>query len=313
MNYTDNPRKVYGLVEIIYSDAEISKDIQTSVSCNSDISHPDEVFKGYMTPTVRVCTMEGNSTMDGSYQMLDENCVLGWWSKSLCDGSGIFAEPKPYIELSFVQRPIISWIIIGDEKLNQFPVDFDVTYYNGDKTIRTDKIRSNINLKVKIEPMVEDVTRIRLTIIKWNTPNACAKILQFYDRLYERYEGDAVQMFEVNEEMGSAEGNYNINSDTMTVSLYNLNRKFDKGYLRSLMILDRKIIPSIGVESDGKIEYRQLGMFYSDEWQIAQDSQWVKCNAVDKLLRLQSKTYVGFPLRQNVSLSEIACKCQSKM
>lgn len=152
MKYTDNPRKVYGLIEIIYIDAEISKDILTAVSCNSDISRPIEIYKGNITPTVKACTMDGNSTMDSSYQMLDETCVLGWLSKSLCDGSGIFAETKPYIEVSFVQRPIISWIIIGDDKLNQFPVDFNVTYYNGNKTIQTDKIESNINPQVKIEP-----------------------------------------------------------------------------------------------------------------------------------------------------------------
>ena len=60
-----------------------------------------------------------------------------------------------------------------------------------------------------------------------------------YDKLYEEYTGDAMQMFEVNEEMCSTDGNYNINSDTMTVTLHNTDRKFDKGYLRSLMILGR--------------------------------------------------------------------------
>lgn len=65
MPYFDNPRKVYGLVEIIYSDAEISKDILTEVSGNSEISHPIKVYQGFMTPTVKACTMDGNSTMDG--------------------------------------------------------------------------------------------------------------------------------------------------------------------------------------------------------------------------------------------------------
>lgn len=84
MKYSDNPRKVYGKVEIIYSDTEISSDINASVSGNSEISHPREVFMGNTTPTVKACTMDGNSDMGGSFQMLDDTCVVGWWSGGLC-------------------------------------------------------------------------------------------------------------------------------------------------------------------------------------------------------------------------------------
>lgn len=68
MEYSDNPRKIYGKVEITYSDREISGDISAVVSENSEISHPREVFGGYHSPTVKACTMDGNSIMDGSYQ-----------------------------------------------------------------------------------------------------------------------------------------------------------------------------------------------------------------------------------------------------
>lgn len=313
MGYEDNPRKVYGRVDVVYSDSEISTDIVAGTNGDSEISHPSEVYQGFQSPTVKACTMDGNSVMDGSFQMLGESCVLGWWSKALCDENGEFTDVKPYIELSFVQRPIITWSVLGDIKLNQYPVDFTVEYKNNGNTLKTEKFEGNTQLEVKFEPKIEDITSIRMTILKWSRPNACVKILRFYDRMFERYEGDALQMFEVNEEMSPAEGNYNINSDTMTVTLYNLDRKFDRGYLRSLMILDRKITPSIGVEKDGRIEYTKLGTFYSDEWQLAEDSQWVKCTAVDKLLRLQTKNYVGFPLLPDVSLYELAADVFQKL
>lgn len=145
-----------------------------------------------------------------------------------------------------------------------------------------------------------------MTVRKWNVPNACAKIIQFYDKLYEVYFGDALQMFEVNEEMCSSDGNYNINSDSMTVTLHNTDRKFDKGYLRSLMILGRKVQPYIGIEKENGVEYTRLGTFYSEEWQVEQDSQWVKCTAVDRLMSLQSQTYMGYPLTERVSVYELA-------
>jgi len=305
MSYQDNPRKVYGKVEIIYSDADISKDIVTTESGNSEISHPDEVYLGYTYPTVRACTMDGHSTMDGSFQMMDDSVVCGWWSGALSGADGTFAT-KPYLELTFVQRPIISWKIKGDIKLSQYPVDFTVEYKRNGAIVLTDTVTGNTANEVELRPMVEDITSVRLTISKWSTPYACAKILQFFEMLYEKYEGEAMQMFEVGEELGSADGNYNINSDTMTVSLHNTDRKFDKGYLRSLLILDRKLKPYIGVEKDSVVQYTALGTFYSDEWQVSQDSQWVKCSAVDKLLRLQNKTYVGYPLTSNASLFDIA-------
>ena len=38
MKYSDNPRKVYGKVEIVYADEELSRDVKAEVSANSEIS-----------------------------------------------------------------------------------------------------------------------------------------------------------------------------------------------------------------------------------------------------------------------------------
>lgn len=304
MEYSDNPRKVYGKVEIIYSDADISKDLETTESSNSEISHPQEIYRGYSTPTVRACTMDGNCTMDGTWEMIDDSCRCGWWSGPISDANGVFSSP-PFIELTFVQRPIISWTIVGDRLLEQYPVDFQIDYKQDGKIIKSDIITGNDKVDIRVRPIVEDITSVRMTITKWSKSNACAKIMIFFETLNETYEGDAMQMFEVNEELGSADGNYNINSDTMTVSIYNEGRKFDKGYLRTLTVLDRKVMPYLGIEKNGRIHYSPLGTFYSDEWQVSQDSQWVKCNAVDKLMRMQTKAYNGYPLTNNATMYEI--------
>ena len=313
MDYLDNPRKIHGRVDIIYSDSQIASDITAASNSLAVISHPDEVSKGYLEPTVKACTLDGNATMNGTFQMMEDGCVVGWWSNSRCNANGNFIGIKPYLHLSFVQKPVLTWTLIGDIKLGQFPVDFTVEYYSESVVAKTDTVTDNDSVEVKFEPHIEDITSIKLTVSKWNTPNACVKILKFYDRLFERYEGDAVQMFEVTEEMGSADGSYNINSDVMTVSLHNLNRKFDKGYLRSLMILDRKLIAYLGTEQGGGIDYTQLGTFYSDEWKISQDSQWVVCTASDRLMRLQEKTYIGFPYTENVTVKEVAEDILSKL
>lgn len=312
MAYSDNPRTIYGKVEIVYADEELSRDVRTTESGNSEISHPKEVYSLPSDPSTKACTMDGNSTMDGTFRMIDDSLVVGWWSGKLSDGSGVFAS-KPYIELTFTMRPIITWRIKGDSKLNQYPVDFTVEYISNGKTVKTDTVTGNTEIEVVLSPVVEDISAVRLTIGKWSQPNACAKILRCFDKVSEVYEGADLSAFEVNEELCSSEGNYSINSDTMTVTVYNDNRKFDKGYLRTLMLLDRKLYPYIGTEKNGQIEYTPLGVFYSEEWDIPQDTQWVKCTATDRLLRLQIKTYVGFPLLDNVSLYEIAEDILTKM
>ena len=35
MKYSDNPRKLYGKVEIVYADEELSRDVKAAVSANS--------------------------------------------------------------------------------------------------------------------------------------------------------------------------------------------------------------------------------------------------------------------------------------
>ena len=305
MNYSDNPRKVYGKVDIVYADEELTRDAKVAVSGNSEISHPAEVYERPYEPTVKACTMDGNSTMDGTFQMMSDEHIVGWWSGKLADSTGVFAQ-MPYIELSFGMRPIIYWRIIGDPKLNQYPVDFTLQYKRNGTIVKTETVTGNAAVEIMVQPKIADITSVRMTISKWSVPNGCAKILRFFERVYESYEGKDLLSFEVGEELCSSEGNYSINSDSMTVQIYNEDRKFDKGYLRTLMLLDRKLMPYIGIEKNGEIEYKPLGVFYSDEWDIPQDSQWVKCTATDRLMRLQIKTYVGFPLVENVSLYEIA-------
>ena len=304
MEYTDNPRKLYGKVEVIFSDTDIARDVETEESSDSAISHPKEVATGDLVPTTRACTMEGNSVMDGSFQMMDDSCCIGWWGGVLSNADGSFTNNQ-YIELTFLERPVTTWVLVGDSKLGQYPVDFTVTFKSHGAVVKTLTYTNNTQMQVRINETVEAVTGIRLTISKWSKGNAVVKILRFYDTLSETYEGDNLLSFEVGEELANKEGSYSINSDTATVQIFNRDRKFDRGYLKSLLVLDRKIKPYIGIERNGEIIYKSLGTYYSDEWTTSQDSQWVKCQAVDKLYRLQKKTYVGMNVTRNTNLYAI--------
>ena len=305
MGYLENPRKVLGKVEIVYSDTDISSITNVETSSDSAISHPHEVYQTNLAPTVKACTLDGNSIMDGTFQMMDDSCITGWWSGELSKKDGTFDTP-PSLEVFFIDRPIASWMIIGDSKLGQYPVDFKLEYKLNDTVVETKEITGNTESQLKVYTNQSDITSIKITITKWSKGNAVVKLLKFFDMLAETYIGSDLQSFEVNEEMGSIDANYNLSSDTMTVSIYNKERKFNVGYLKNLLILDRKVKPYIGIEKNGVVEYTSLGTFYSDEWKVDQDGQWVKCTAVDRLIRLQNKIYVGYQLAYKVTLYDIA-------
>ena len=305
MGYLENPRKVLGKVEIVYSDTDISSITNVETSSDSAISHPHEVYQTNLAPTVKACTLDGNAIMDGSFQMMDDSCITGWWSGELSKKDGTFDTP-PSLEVFFIDRPIASWMIIGDSKLGQYPVDFTLEYKLNGTVVETKEIPGNTESQLKVYTNQSDITSIKITITKWSKGNAVVKLLKFFDMLAETYIGSDLQSFEVNEEMGSIDANYNLSSDTMTVSIYNKERKFNVGYLKNLLILDRKVKPYIGIEKNGVVEYTSLGTFYSDEWKVDQDGQWVKCTAVDRLIRLQNKIYVGYQLAYKVTLYDIA-------
>ena len=305
MGYLENPRKVLGKVEIVYSDTDISSITNVETSSDSAISHPHEVYQTNLAPTVKACTLDGNAIMDGTFQMMDDSCITGWWSGELSKKDGTFDTP-PSLEVFFIDRPIASWMIIGDSKLGQYPVDFTLEYKLNDTVVETKEITGNTESQLKVYTNQSDITSIKITITKWSKGNAVVKLLKFFDMLAETYIGSDLQSFEVNEEMGSIDANYNLSSDTMTVSIYNKERKFNVGYLKNLLILDRKVKPYIGIEKNGVVEYTSLGTFYSDEWKVDQDGQWVKCTAVDRLIRLQNKIYVGYQLAYKVTLYDIA-------
>lgn len=313
MGYESQVRRLYGKVKIIYQDADASYEIGVNTSGDSKISSPKQVYEGNLLPTAKACTMDGHSTMNGEYQMIDETCIVGWWSDELSDENGEYQSGNyPFLELNFIKRPVSRWTLLGDRKLEQFLVDFDLELYDeNNDLLLTHSVRDNEEMKLQVifERLFENVARIKLIVRKINTPNAVVKLIQFFDVLEENYTGGDLKEFEVLEALATdGEGiSYGITSNTLNVTIYNKDRKFDLGHLKDYLLLDRTVIPYIGIENEqGEVEYQQLGVYYSDEWSVPQEGQWVKLKCLDRLMKFQKMTYIGYPFSENVSLKTIA-------
>lgn len=182
VQYSDNPRRGYGKVTIVYSDSDISMDLSAETSGNGEISHPEQVYGGFTKLTIKACMMDGNSTMGGGYQINDIGLITGWRSNVHCGSDCVFQTP-PWLKLNFLARPLVRWIISGDCKLNQYPVNFDISIYGQDALVDTKSFTGNssVTIAVNYDNPLDDITAIKLTIYKWSTPNAKAKIIQFFD------------------------------------------------------------------------------------------------------------------------------------
>ena len=265
MGYDSQVRRLYGKVKIIYQDADASYEIGVNTSGDSKISSPNQVYEGNLLPTAKACTMDGHSTMNGEYQMIDETCIVGWWSDELSDENGEYQSGNyPFLELNFIKRPVSRWTLLGDRKLEQFLVDFDLELYDeNNDLLLTHSVRDNEEMKLQVifERLFENVARIKLIVRKINTPNAVVKLIQFFDVLEENYTGGELKDFEVLEALATdGEGiSYGITSNTLNVTIYNKDRKFDLGHLKDYLLLDRTVIPYIGIENEqGEVEYQQL-------------------------------------------------------
>ena len=140
------------------------------------------VVLGYNEPSIKACTMDGNIALDDKSQMRVAGQICGFWSDSQSDNDGVFSEPYPYVDVSFIARSIIDRLVIGDAKLNQYPVDFDIICFNAKnmEISRQNYIQNNstlINIKFVVMPI--DVTKIRIEIYKWNKPNCKQKHYHF--------------------------------------------------------------------------------------------------------------------------------------
>ena len=84
MGYSANPRKIYGKVEIIYFDNDMASIDDVVVSSEALISHPSEVHGASIQPSIKACVL-GDATLDETYQMMDDESIIGWWGGVFSD------------------------------------------------------------------------------------------------------------------------------------------------------------------------------------------------------------------------------------
>ena len=314
-------RKIFGKVQIDYSDPFIDQSVQIVTNENNHTSYPRQIADGVQEPIGKYIALDGTWTLGDDTLVLapgpgeEEKAQMGWWGSSLSDANGGFSV-NPKLIVTFFSRPIRSLKVVGDSKRNEFPVDFVITLYGeGDTILYQEAVTANtqVNWNKGIE-QINEVVKMELEISKWNTPNRCVKILEFFTSIQETYSQDDIFSIELLEERETSSGSLpvgNISSNEITIRFNNESKKFDIGNKQSslynLIKPGRRIRVWAGMEKDnGEQELVPLGVFWAKNWNIPEQKVYAELVGRDRLESLRNTTFSTSIVEVNKSLYDLA-------
>ncbi|NLV87598.1 MAG: hypothetical protein GX025_10360, partial [Clostridiales bacterium] len=193
----------------------------------------------------------------------------------------------------------------------EFPIDFMFRLYNENNDILyTDNITNNESVFwTKDIVQINEVVKMEIEILKWNTPNRVIKIMEVFSSIQEIYEGEDIISISLIEERETSQGSLpvgNISSNEIEVVFNNVNREFDVGNVDSnlyrLVKPNRKITAWIGVEN----ELIPIGVFWTKDWDVPEDGLVAKTIGRDRLDRLRDTEYTTSKVETNKSIYQLA-------
>lgn len=324
-------RRVRGKARISYSDPFLDPSVETTVNEVARISWENQVAtisidqedQDETTIPHKWASLDGTWILDGTYYLAPDIEAaskinhMGWWGSSLAGIDGAFSAPYPTLTTTFSARTVMSLALAGDNKREEYPVDFNIRLYDAyDTLVYTEIVTGNDNVqwfKDYGEGYYTDIVKVELEIKKWSHPGRQVKIAGFFTVLLITYEGDEILELSLLEEREFSAGSLpigNVSANEITIKLLNDDHSFDAGNtesrLHNLVKMNRKIKAWLGIELlDKTIEYTPLGVFYANEWSVPEGDIYATVTGRDRLDLLTLDTFSSGVL-ENISLYDLA-------
>lgn len=266
-------RRIYGKVQIDYTDPFLDQSITMSANEEANISYQSQVADNIQEPVGKIASLDGSWVLDGTYVLAPVVATkqMGWWGSQLSGTGGAFVTPYPTLTASFFSRPIISLKVVGDSMREEYPVDFNIRLYNSANTLLYNEAVTANNLITwtkTLSSVITQVAKMVLEITKWSHVGRQSKIVEFFTSVQESYEGDDILIINLLEEREVSQGSLpvgNISSNEIDIRLYNENRKFDAGNTASpiyqLLKQNRRIKAWLGTD-----DYHQWTEYTDKTW-----------------------------------------------
>jgi len=308
-------RRIYGRVEITYTDPFLDESIEATATETGRHSSPAAVADNVAAPLYKWFSLHRNK-LDGSYHPMpgDDPGQVGWWGETLSDENGEFADP-PMLTLVFDPRPVQELRLVGDAMLQEFPVDFEISLYDPENNlIHLETVTGNTEADWRKGVSFENVAKMELEIHRINRPGSAVKVLECFTAVIETYEGEdiiSMNLVEEREPQGATIPIGNISANELTVRLSNLDRRFDPGNpdsrLRGMLKKNRRVRAWLGAEIEpGLVEWYPLGVFWTQNWSTPENELWVETYGWDRLEFLRNTDFSTSEVYQNKSLGWLA-------
>lgn len=256
--------------------------------------------------------------MDQAYTALPatdkENYDIGWWSATMSDEDGDFSTPL-VLSVSFSTRLTLSARVVGDVRVDNYPVDFDVSLYNGITLVETIEVRGNAGYEWSTIFTAGDLTstKLELTIYKISISESFARIIELETSLRETYYEDKLWRVDQLKELYYYDGDVPIGTVSANEINAVLDNKDDRFNIRnpespiaSELKKNRKVRLWLGVEVfPGSIDWILQGTYYTAQWELNQDAKTASLKARDRLELLRLSEYKA-SLQINQSLGQAA-------
>ncbi len=315
-------RKIFAKVRITYTDPYFSAGVATSADAVGDYTYTDQTVDNVTTEEYKWFSLHRNA-LDGTYHPLpgDQSISVGWWGTQLSDfATNVFVPPYPTLTITHAARIVETLLVVGDDQLNEYPVNFNVYLYStGDVLEHTENVTGNTlcTWTKSLSPAETGIVKQVLEITKWSRGDSVSKIAQFFTTLEQTYmseDGDIVSlnMTEQREFSGTTIPQGNMASSEITVRLNNIEGIFDPGNTASplygLLLNNRAITAWLGVDliPSGVRRWYPLGTFYSRDWSAPDSEIYAEVSGQDMLARLQSTTFSPSEVYESKTLQELA-------
>jgi len=313
-------RKILGRVAITYTDPFFSAGIEETASETGRYTYPDQTTDNVETEAFKWFSLHRN-VLDGTFHPLPSatEYSVGWWGTTLSDSVTAEFDPDPVLTIEHSERSVESLLVVGDDQLEEYPVDFWVRLYSVGDALEYEWHETGNGLVTwtkAVSPTESAIVKHVLTIEKWSRPWAVCKISQFFTMLEETYDSEDGELFSIRmleerefEEPTIPQGN--ISSNEITVRLNNIDDLFTAGNFNSrlhgMLLNNRAIRAWLGCDlHSGERIWFPLGTFFSRDWSTPEEVTWAEVRGLDMLDRLRRTEFSTSEVYENVTLHDLA-------
>lgn len=315
--FKNNQREIYADVVLNFSD--ISLDANATVTSAED-NQPNFNYQLINGNTVTDCkwlAMDGLGDMSGDWCMMPADTTqnvyqVGLWST---DNTAIDSTCNVTYNILQDAKDVTGIQIYGDNRREEYPVDFTVKFFDSVGLVYTDTVVGNtlIAYSFTSPTVLENIINIEVNITKYSTAETPVKVLATLTSLTKTFSGSDIINFNIQDESEivgtSTVPTGNISYARSSFTLLNRDRIFDVNNISSPLYQqikqNSKVDVYVGAKTVNGVEKFKVFSGWTEGFNAPENSQEVTTEAFDRLKRLSLTFMSPTAIQENQTVGDI--------